>query len=146
MQYPWENRHSDDDSCLLTCISSPKQKVDTVNGDTYHKPAEKLPGTFQIHVGYLHEIPHHALLRSRDVLVELLRPVIELLLTLDILTGDGVELDWEGDMEGTTGQRSHKRNRWAGWEIITCDCEMTARVDPSGVRCIKVIRLNNAYK
>lgn len=61
---------------------------------TYHKPLEELAGALQVHLGDLQEISHHALLRGGHVLVELLRPVVELLLTADVLAGDGKQFDW----------------------------------------------------
>lgn len=60
---------------------------------THHKPLQKLSGTLQVHVGYLHKISHHALLRGRDVLVELLGSVVELLLPVNVLTGDRKQFD-----------------------------------------------------
>lgn len=62
---------------------------------THHKPLQKLSGTLQVHVGYLHKISHHALLWGRDVLVELLSSVVELLLPVDVLTGDRKQFDCE---------------------------------------------------
>lgn len=55
---------------------------------THHKPLQKLPGTLQINIAYLHKISHHALLRGGHVLVELLSSVVELFFSFDVLTGD----------------------------------------------------------
>lgn len=60
---------------------------------THHKPLQKLSGTLQVHVGYVHKISHHALLRGRDILVELLGSVVELLLPVNVLTGDRKQFD-----------------------------------------------------
>lgn len=62
---------------------------------THHEPLQKLSGTLQVHVGYLHKISHHALLWGRDVLIELLSSVVELLLPVDVLTGDREQFDCE---------------------------------------------------
>lgn len=73
--------------------------------DTHHKPLQELPGTLQIHVGYVHVISHHALLWGGDVLVELLSSVVELLLSFDVLTGDRKQFHCS-DADG------QKDNRW----------------------------------
>lgn len=59
---------------------------------THHKTLQKLSGTLQINVGNLNKISHHALHRSRNVLIELLSSVVELFLSLDVLAGDRVQL------------------------------------------------------
>lgn len=96
---------------------------------THHKPVQKLSGPFQINVGNLNKISHHALHRSRNVLVELLSSVVELFLPLDVLAGDRVQLHCsQAEREQGQGWRQADRHRWHLTErSVLCSSETRSR-------------------
>lgn len=93
--------HSGGDEVSRGTVTHPPTSVstdlqtDNASGwpSTHHKPLQKLSGTLQVHIGYVHKISHHALLWGRDILVELLGSVVELLLPVNVLTGDRKQFD-----------------------------------------------------